>query len=335
VVILAFFNITKKDYLEVINALAGSVRWTLDLMAWLVDTLITLPTTLPQGMSLTNVEGFSLPDLHQHVRDTNMVSLHLLLSSSTRGFLTAICRRLIHLDWIARKAIAQSVGHSGTPTPNSQGNNPPSSLSPALRNAYLHIATLVNSTILRIKTMETLLGGLTTSIKDVYGSTLPKSQPNDKARNALEIKMLFGGEFPEAFKPVIVELFKPEGLLEAVREDIEPAKLFFADFSLLEVNEDKTSLAKRKASNMTMDCFRKNWLPNPKKGAKKNHNDQSDGSTSTNRKQLARWRRCARCAAVIEDVLTERRALQWLIMQQRRCFCGGYWDTLSVGEMVA
>ncbi|TVY60790.1 Mediator of RNA polymerase II transcription subunit, partial [Lachnellula suecica] len=37
---------------EVINALAGSVRWVLDFMAWLTDTLLTLPTTLPASMDL-------------------------------------------------------------------------------------------------------------------------------------------------------------------------------------------------------------------------------------------------------------------------------------------
>jgi mediator of RNA polymerase II transcription subunit 16 len=301
-------------------------------MAWLTDTLLTLPSTLPPGMDLTNVKGFSLTELHAHLVQTNTVSLHLLLSSSTRGFLTAICRRLSHLDWIARRAITPSASNTGSGTPNTQGSNPDKQPSPALRNAYLHIATITTNTILRIKTIDTLLSALTASIKDVYGTILPKSQANDKstdkandkARNAYEIKIAFGGPFPEAFKPIIVELFKPDGLLSTVREDIEPAKLFFADFSLLEVNEDKASLAKRKASGMTMDCFRKAWLPNPKKGVQ-----LEEG------KQVARWRRCARCAAVMVDVLTERRALQWLVMQQRRCFCSGYWDTVAAGEMVA
>ena len=317
---------------EVINALAGSVRWTLDLMAWLTDTLLTLPSTLPAGMDLTKADGFSISELHTHLRTKNGVSLHLLLSSSTRGFLTAICRRLTHLDYIARRAIMASANNSGTSTPNAQGTSPPTSITPALRNAYLHIATLTTNTILRIKTVETLLGALTNSIKDVYRTTLPTSQPSDKSRNAFETKMLFGGQFPEAFKPVIVELFKKDGLLEAVREDIEPAKLFFADFSLLEVDEDTTSLVRRQNLNKTMDCFRKNWLSNPKKVVKK---DGEEGDSNGAGRQMARWRRCARCAAVIEDVLTERRALQWLIMQQRRCFCSGYWDTLGSGDTVA
>lgn len=321
-------------------------------MAWLTDTLLALPGTLPPSMDLTKPDGFKLPELLAHLRSTNTISLHMLLSSPTRGFLTAICRRLSHLDWIARRAIMQSSSGAASNAANPAAPQASSSsISPALKNAYLQIATLTTNTILRIKTIETVLGSLTANIKDAYRNATPSlaGRPAEAARNALETKMLFGGSFPDAFKPVIVELFRKGGLLETVRDDIEPAKLFFADFSLLEVDEDATSVAKRKNSGMTMDCFRKTWLENPKK--RKGRNDRvtqnvaagGDANGSGNPaqdgagggRQVARWRRCARCAAVMEDVLTERRVLQWLIMQQRRCYCSGWWDTLAPGETVA
>lgn len=185
----------------------------------------------------------------------------------------------------------------------------------------MQIATLTSNTIIRAKTMETLLASLTSLIKNTYTNNNPPysgSPQAEKARNTLEIKMLFCGQFPEAFKGVIVELFRTEGLLEGVRGEIEPAKLFFADFALLEVDEDAVSVARRKAQKSTIDCFRKGWLSNPRKG-----------------EEGRRWRRCARCAAVMEDVLTERRALQWLVMQTRRCYCSGYWNTLAPGETIA
>ncbi|TVY15907.1 Mediator of RNA polymerase II transcription subunit 16 [Lachnellula arida] len=304
---------------EVINALAGSVRWVLDFLAWLTDTLLTLPTTLPSSTDLTKADGFSLPELYAHLRSTNTISLHLLLSSPTRGFLTAICRRLSHLDYIARKAMVH--GSTNTNTPQQPNNSASPALSPALRSAYMQIATLTNNTIIRAKTMETLLSSLTSLIKNTYTNNNPPysgSPQAEKARNTLEIKMLFCGQFPEAFKVVIAELFRKEGLLAGVRSEIEPAKLFFADFALLEVDEDAVSVAKRKAQKSTIDCFRKGWLANPRKG-----------------EEGRRWRRCARCAAVMEDVLTERRALQWLVMQTRRCYCSGYWNTLAPGEMIA
>jgi mediator of RNA polymerase II transcription subunit 16 len=350
---------------EVINALAGSVRWILDLMAWVTDTLLTLHTHVPPGIDLTDPSNLSLPDLLTHLRSTNTISL-LLLSSPTRGFLTAFCRRLAHLDYIARKAIAQQspstsgawlnntpdAQNGGPQTPNQtstpQRPQPGTSLSPALRSAYLQIATLTNNTILRIKTFETLLSSLTSYIKTAYATHNPPlsgSQTAEKARNTLEIKMLFGGSIPDAFKPVIVELFRKGGLLDFVREEIEPAKLFFADFTALEVDEDAVSVGKRRRSHMTMDSFRKEWLVNPKK-AENGLNGVNGvtgardsggviGVATAGGRQNARWRRCARCAAVMEDVLSQRQALQWLIMQQRRCFCSGYWNTLESGRTVA
>lgn len=155
-------------------------------------------------------------------------------------------------------------------------------------------------------------------------------------RNTLEIKMLFGGSIPDAFKPVIVELFRKEGLLDSVRQEIEPAKLFFADFAMLEVDEDAVSVGKRKRNGMTMDSFRKGWLVNPKRGEVENVNSAPEsGVLGQGGRQSARWRRCNRCAAVMEDVLSQRQALQWLVMQQRRCFCSGYWNTLESGRTVA
>jgi mediator of RNA polymerase II transcription subunit 16 len=351
----------------VINSLAGSVRWVLDLLAWLTDTLLTLPSTLPPTIDLTKASSLPLPELLAHLHSTNTISLHLLLSSPTRGFLTAICRRLQHLDYIARKAIVYP-GVNNTPNPqhaNQNSQHQATAPSPALRAAYMQIATLTSNTILRIKTMETLLASLASLIKNAYASNNPPlsgSQPAEKARNALEIKMLFGGSFPDAFKSVIIELFKKEGLLDAVKEEIEPARLFFADFTMLEVDEDTVSVGKRKVLGKTMDCFQKRWLVNPEKksapsaaaSAAATEGSSQTGNTNTalgtaqdgsaigtgglmgaGGRQGARWRRCARCAAVMEDVLTQRSALQWLVMQQRRCFCSGYWDTLAPGETLA
>jgi mediator of RNA polymerase II transcription subunit 16 len=203
----------------------------------------------------------------------------------------------------------------------------------------MEIATLTNNTILRIKTFETLLSSLASLIKNAYAAHQPPlsgSAAAEKMRNLLEVKMLFGDAIPEAFKPVIVELFRKEGLLDSVREEIDPAKLFFGDFSTLEVEDDAMSLNRRKRSGMTMDSFRKTWLVNRKKEEEGVNAAVDIGSGAVlghAGRQGARWRRCARCAAVMEDVLSQRQALQWLIMQQRRCFCSGYWNTLEPGQM--
>jgi mediator of RNA polymerase II transcription subunit 16 len=318
-------------------------------MAWITDTLLTLPNTLPPDLSLTDPSQLSLPALLNHLYSTNNISLHLLLSSPTRGFLTAICRRLQHLDYIARKAISTTIQSPSNPNSQPPNYQP---ISPALRAAYLQIAQLTTNTIIRIKTFETLLSSLTSLVKNAYASTKPPLTGNnnaEKARNNLEIKMLFGGEIPAAFKPVIVELFKgidgdstggentgaggEVGLLESVRQEIDPAKLWFADFSMLEVDEDEIEVGKRKKAGKIMDCFRKTWLLLDTVKEKGNAGEEKGGKEDSagNGK---RWRRCARCAAVMEDVLSHRNALQWLVMQQRRCYCSGYWDTFTGSEGV-
>jgi len=134
---------------------------------------------------------------------------------------------------------------------------------------------------------------------------------------------------PDAFKPVIVTVFRKEGLLDSIRGEIDLPKLFFADFSILEVDEDEWSIEQRKKKNMTMDGFRKIWLPNPKKSDAVAATNKADQNTKT---PPPRWKRCARCASVMDDVLTQRHSLSWLAMQQRRCFCGGYWDNLAPGK---
>ena len=113
-----------------------------------------------------------------------------------------------------------------------------------------------------------------------------------------------------------------------MREEIEPAKLFFADFEKLEVDEDAKSVARRREKGVTMDCFRKTWLLNPRPVrtiANGGTHDSGAAGSGTTQAAGPRWRRCARCAAVMEDVLSQRQQLQWLVMQQRRCFCSGYW----------
>ena len=337
---------------EVVNALSGSVRWVLDLLAWLIDTLLTLPDTLPATVSLTDIDKLSLTELLQHLHSTNTISLHLLLSSTSRGFLTAICRLLTHLDYIARKAMQRSTTTPQIPHTGNAAQTPPSAssaaLSPALQAAYTQIATLTSSSIIRVKTMENLLLSLGSKVKTVYAAvhsnnnTIQQRSAVDPLRNSQEQKMLYGGAFPDSFKAVIIDLYRQEGLLENVRNDLDPAKLFFADFDILEIDEDATSIQARKSKNRTMDSFKKTWLTNaphtPTNSKKNRPKEKSSGEDTASSSSLAaakRWRRCPRCAAVMEDVVTTRAVLQWLVMQQRRCFCGGYWYTLAVGDGAA
>ncbi|KAH8592398.1 mediator complex, subunit Med16 [Bisporella sp. PMI_857] len=184
-------SLTPLDDPEIIVSLAGSVHWVLDLMAWIIDALFEIKKDIPSSVNVTDASSISLPDLLKYLKAKNNISLHLLLSSPNRGFLTAICRRIQHLDYIARKAIIHTSGFA--PNQNTQNGN--SSAPPALINAYIGIATLLNNTLIKIKTFETLLLSLGTSIKSAYGAhNMSGSSSNAKeARNNIEFQMILGG----------------------------------------------------------------------------------------------------------------------------------------------
>ncbi|POS87746.1 hypothetical protein EPUL_001131 [Erysiphe pulchra] len=322
------------DEPEIIYFLAGSIRWAIDLIAWIIDSLLSLPRSLPSNIDLTKASDLSLLELLAHLQSTNNISLHLILASSTRGFLIALNRRLQHLDNIAKKSLTISMSNTMTS---------PLILS-ALRTAYRQIATILSNSIIGLDTVEKFLTSISKQVKEAYSSYTPPlgSTGNlEKARNALEIKLLFGGPIPDALKPVIVELFKKDGILEMVRDEIDESRLFFADFTMLEVDDDKASLKKRKQMNLVMDCFKKLWIQKPSQEMGNSLNNVMMGKSEhsatrvTGKRQELKWRRCTRCAAISEDALVQRQPLQWLVMQQRRCFCSGYWSTLDSGETVA
>lgn len=322
------------DEPDVINFLTGSIRWALDLIAWIIDSLLSLSRSLPSNIDLTKASNLSLIELLAHLQSTNNISLHFILASSTRGFLIAINRRLQHLDNIAKKSLSISM---------STTNTSPLIL-PALRDAYKQVATIISNSIIRLDTIEKFLTSVSQQVKEAYASyTLPLGSAGnqDKTRNGLEIKLLFGGPIPDPLKPVIVELFKKDGILEMVREEIDESRLFFADFTMLEVDDDRASLKKRGKMNLVMDCFKKLWLQKPLKETGDDINDLMAGKSENlstrvaGKRQELKWRRCTRCAAISEDALVQRPPLQWLVMQQRRCFCSGYWSTLNSAESLA
>lgn len=339
--------------------LSGSVRWCLDLISWLIDCLL-----YPDDSSLfksLSTENFDLDDLNSRLRESNNVALHLLLASVTRGFLTAICRRLTHLDYTARKEMQ--------PTLQNQFENPNQAslpvISSALRGAYTSIATLTSESIIQIRNFETFLTSISASVKDAYtvaglpsSAALAQAQqaqaaPPVSSRNSVEQVMLFGGPLPPALVPAMKQLFT--SLLPSLRSGIDLTKLFFHDFSILALDPIETQgstsqppadsntffdgkeqlKSKAQATDLilahTMDIF----LRVPTVVGRGAVETQAGTGTDLRNTTDKKWRRCARCAAVMEDITSMKPAVQFLIMQQRRCFCGGNWDILNGRQVVA
>lgn len=327
---------------EVIRLLAGSVRWCLDLMSWLIDCLLH-PENPEVFESVTKGEEGSIPLLSAHLLATNNIALHVLLSSATRGFLTGICRRLVHLDYTARKAMsaAQSVSApSGQSAPL---------ISNSLRASYTAIATLTSGSIVPISHFEAFVSRIAEVVKEAYTTAKFPSQqqaqgvPGDSSRNAVEQGVLFGGPLPEVMAPAISRIFSEE--LPKLRAEIDPSRLFFHDFSILGLPESNASAGKGATAdsagqpastssslyrvNHTIDIFSRVPI---QLGMEP---EESQGLDARGSRPGRRWRRCVRCAAAMEDIHSLTPPVQFLIMQQRRCYCGGNWDILAGARVVA
>ncbi|OBT45969.1 hypothetical protein VE00_03746 [Pseudogymnoascus sp. WSF 3629] len=323
---------------EVIRLLAGSVRWCLDLMSWLIDCLLH-PEDPEVFESVTKGEDGSIPLLSGHLLATNNIALHVLLSSATRGFLTGICRRLAHLDYTARKAMSAAQSVSAPP-----GQSAPL-ISNSLRSSYTAIATLTSSSIVPISRFEAFVARIADVVKEAYTTAKFPSQqqaqgaPGDSKRNAVEQGILFGGALPEVMAPAISRIFSEE--LPKLRAEIDPSRLFFHDFGILGLPESNASAGKGATEgsattssalyrvNHTIDIFSRVPI---QLGMEP---EEAQGLDARGSRPGRRWRRCVRCAAAMEDIHSLTPPVQFLIMQQRRCYCGGNWDILAGARVVA
>ncbi|KAL6904390.1 mediator complex, subunit Med16 [Trichoderma evansii] len=302
------------DEPEVVEALAGCAKWSLDLLSWLVDCLFAL---MNDSEFMARLEPKRFNELTPYLHKRNDISLHLLLSSSSRSFLLAMCRRIAHLEQLSIKANEfyrrqpqMGVDQTGAAKP----------LNPQLQQAYQKMQQITSSCLIKASEFEKLLNILGADIRQAYQTFLPafvKNQtvaPQGKqidlavksAQVQIELSLLLAAPPPAApFIPVVKKLFTKE--LPAFKALTDPAKLFFANYDLLGVQDDKPQPRK-----MYVDLFRKAEM---KLGAQQ-------------------WRRCTRCASVMEDVFGTRPGYTFVLGQQRRCACGGVWALLPKGKLL-
>lgn len=334
--------------------LTGSIEWCLDLMSYIIDGLLN-PTKADLFNPLKALDSnvSTLQDITTKLHADGNISLHLLLCSGTRGYLTAICRRLTHLDYTARKAMATAAAqNSATQAGQAQSEH----ISNSLRNSYTTVATLTSAAVVQIRVFEQFLTNIATAVKDSYStaglsSTPAPGQPpnmtNDshERKNKIEQALLFGGPLPEELRGAMSQIFNT--YLPEVRAGIDPARLFFHDFSILAISPEtataahtnlSTSSTAKKPKHALVSPHFDSFLRVPLGRYPHTPDDMQKGVVSVSGAAASgskekRFRRCVRCAAVMEDLNSRRAAVSFLIMQQRRCFCGGNWVILK-GEDV-
>jgi mediator of RNA polymerase II transcription subunit 16, fungi type len=261
----------------------------------------------------------TLVQMTRYLHAKNDIALHLILCSSTRNLISAVCRRLSVLDSNARRAIVWYSSQSQIPDSHSSRHG-------ALYAAYRKLNRYISTAPVKSDEFETFLTELAIDIRSAYVKSLgpladkdaqkavknpsgPNQNPNapkpdrvKEARQHCELNMLLVHPPPPSFAAVITKLFRQD--LVKLRANIDLSKIYFADYSLLEINDTPEALADRKKRDLKVDMFRR---------------------IEINRQSQLPWRRCCRCGNVMEDltVTNNKPGMGFLLAQQRMCCCGG------------
>lgn len=314
---LALGEVCSHIFTEVVDTLTGSIKWGQSLIAWLTDSLFELVND-DKFMELLSPQRFS--EMTPYLVAKNEVCLHLMLSSSSRGLLLAMCKRIMYLEKMSGQANDWYMKHTNPTEPKGPVKLP----NMQLQQAYRRMQQTANSGLVKVGHFEQLLNLLAADTRLLYSNLLPamvKNQANPpqgkqvdmaikQAQMQFELHMLLAASPPPPFLQVIKKFLAKD--VQAFRAMTDPARLFFADFDVLELQDDARSLAARAEKGAHVDVFTKAELK----------------MTPT-----SQWRRCTRCASVMEDVFGSRPGLTYVLSQQRKCTCGGFWGLLPKGEL--
>ncbi|KAH8201562.1 hypothetical protein TruAng_004254 [Truncatella angustata] len=269
-----------------------------DLLCWIVDSLFCL-------LNDQKFQGFlnaaELSKMNTYLLEKNDIALHMILSSPIRGLLSAVCRRMQHLHQISLKAVEYYETHDATST------NAPQ---PALRAAYNKMLRHTSSPLIQVVKFEELLSTFAKNIKWQYQEQFsqlgarameaakkinpdaPKTVGEEAIKRAQahnELTMLLGGAPGGALLPVLKNFFKTD--LPQFRTECNPAELFFGNYDILEVDDDPKVLAARKMRASRVDLFKRVEIFRGRKM-----------TNATGEEADVEWRRCVRCASVMEDI---------------------------------
>ncbi|ROT36946.1 mediator of RNA polymerase II transcription subunit 16 [Sodiomyces alkalinus F11] len=343
------------DEHEVVDALSGCVKWSLDVISYLVDSLYSLLQE-PQFMDLLQPSRFN--EVSSYIQSQSNPALQLLLCSSSRGFLSSVCRRVLHMEALSNKAIEFYDRRAAIQNANDPSSH--SKLPHELHRAYQKLHQITSSSLVKVQEVERLLNTFTSDVRVSYQSAFASlaaqhhkkeggNAPEQKHMEAqiksaqfhAELNILLSGQPPPPFLPVLRKFFTQD--LPALKTQTDPAKLFFADFSLLEIQDSKRTLEARRAARRYVDVFRRVEItppaslttpPSPTPApSQQGLNHQEGKGDEASKDATPQWRRCVRCAAVMEDVAGVRAGFMFVMSQQRRCSCGGYWVVLPKGAM--
>lgn len=321
--------------------LSSCGKWFFDLLAYLTDSLFSLRDD-PEFLAIINNQT-RFWELTKFLQSQKNVALHLLLCSSTRTFLLLACRQYTHFYNLSLRAVdfhARAVANNSI-VPSQE----------ALCDAYRKMTQHSANALVKLADFEKLIRQLSQEIRSGYEMSLPgltgqgkqangqqgqqgsRSKPHDdpmkKALDHCELSLLLARPPPPSFQKVLQNFFQH---VNEFWGQTNPLKICFADYSLLEVEEDEKALAKKKAQGYYVDVFRRCRL-----NAADRIGIVGDTPTSALAPEVLdkQWRRCVRCAAVMQNISGIKAGVTFVLAQQRKCACGGCWGLLHIGQMAS
>ena len=172
-----------------------------------------------------------------------------------------------------------------------------------LGRVYRELDMTIQKSQVSIHQFETILNQIDENIKTAYVS----SNIDEADRKNAEKDMLTRAEIPQTLiEPIKQLLFYTVTLL---REEVNEAELYFMDISVLGVTSDSSSI-------------------------QRNRKYPRDAMQKISLRKNAKFRRCIRCGAFMEDVLPQRNGNPILGLLGRTCYCGSSWMLLDNDKIV-
>jgi mediator of RNA polymerase II transcription subunit 16, fungi type len=285
-----FNNVLTLLKTEIIQSLFGIVKWSIDLIQYLTDELLTVRRAIKgQNQNLSLIQS--------KVTELNTPALGLILCSIPRTLLKHNARGIRGLDHTATKFLQASVQTD------------------AQKAVYKNLKDLFDAAPVKVSHFEKILTEVDGFVKAAYTSSNPKLSELDRVQ--LERSLLISQDMPECFKSVTEKLFGQT--LTATWNDIDPADLRFWDISWLGLADDRRSFMYKKQN--VVDVVRKIVL---RAGPPGTGFGEAGPGISVAGGGGMKLRRCSRCCAMTEDVLPTRNQSMWTQMQ-RMCVCGTTW----------
>ncbi len=169
------------------------------------------------------------------------------------------------------------------------------------RQTYSSFFNLFGNSPITIHAIDPLLVETESIVKSAYA----RAGINDVERGRIEKAMLISCQLPEALMPAVHSLLTT--VLDKFQNDIDPAKLYFADVRWLGLTDDKSTEEFHRRRRF--DVVRKVQL-----------------------KPGTPLRRCTRCCSYMVDFDTkEVKSLSlWTHGAQKICVCGSNWVSIGV-----